>query len=162
SSAVVEANFDWTIIRVDTDEDVHGYGEAFFNVGLPAMVREFGELLRGEDPLNVEPLTARMRGAPSAEQASHPISGIGTAPRALARAARSAVAMGYTALKFDRDVPTPGVDADPHARALAPAQLDHLVSLVDAVVNAVPRGVDVAFDCHWRLNVRDAVRLATA
>ena len=29
STAVIESNFDWTIIRVETDEGITGYGEAF-------------------------------------------------------------------------------------------------------------------------------------
>ncbi|MFN2464028.1 MAG: mandelate racemase/muconate lactonizing enzyme family protein [Candidatus Dormibacteria bacterium] len=235
SSATVEANFDWTIVRVETDERITGHGEAFLQSGLPAQVRVFDRLLVGSDPLNVGPLWTRMCWAASAEQARHAISGIETAlldikgqalgvpiwqllggryrekvriyldchagqslesigplllrrrpewagggeasgsyfdpstedaadftPEAYAAAARAAVGRGYTALKFDLDVPTPGVAADPHARVLAPAQLDHLLSLVEAVIAAVPRTVEVAFDCHWRFTLRDATRLSQA
>ncbi|MFN3422464.1 MAG: hypothetical protein ACK40X_12150 [Armatimonadota bacterium] len=29
-TAVIEANYDWTIVKVITDEDIVGYGECFF------------------------------------------------------------------------------------------------------------------------------------
>lgn len=240
TSAVIEANFDWTLVRVETDEGTSGIGECFFDPGLSATIAEFGDLLAGEDPLDVDRLAARMRWAASAGQAMHAISGIEAAlldlkgralgvpiwqllggafrrrvriyadchagatleslgpllvrrhpawlesppepagdpgggyfdsfgdrhevytPEAYAAKARAAVAAGFTFLKFDLDVPTPGVEPDHHARALVPAQLDHLVALVEATVAAVPRTVEVAFDCHWRLTRRDAVRLARA
>jgi L-alanine-DL-glutamate epimerase-like enolase superfamily enzyme len=237
STAVIEANFDWTLIRVDTDEGISGLGEAFFNPGLSATVAEFGSLLAGEDPLDVDRLAAKMTWAASAGQAMHAISGIEAAlldlkgkalgvpiwqllggafrrrvriyadchagetleslgpllvrrhprwlegdettaatgyyeaygdradaytPDAYASKAKRVVDAGFTFLKFDLDVPTPGVEPDHHARWLAPAQLDHLSELVHAAVDAVPRHVEVAFDCHWRLTRRDATRLAKA
>src|SRR5205807_2362793 len=78
----------------------------------------------------------------------------GYTPEAYAAAARGAVASGFTALKFDLDVPTLGMEPDAHARLLGPAQHDHLVSLVEAVMDAVPRTIEVAFDCHWRFALR--------
>ncbi len=29
STAVIESNFDWTIVKIETDEKITGYGEAF-------------------------------------------------------------------------------------------------------------------------------------
>src|SRR5690349_200172 len=40
STAVMEANFDWTIVKVETDENITGYGEAFLGPGLTAVIRE--------------------------------------------------------------------------------------------------------------------------
>ena len=33
-TAVVEGNFDWTFVRIETDEGVAGLGECFFAPGL--------------------------------------------------------------------------------------------------------------------------------
>lgn len=242
TSAVIEANFDWTLVRVETDEDVSGLGEAFFGPGLPAQIREFADVLVGEDPRDIDRLYQKMRWAASAGPIAgfgfHAISGIEAAlwdlkgkllgvpiwqllggrfrdrvriyadchaghtleslgpllqrrtpawtgseptgaqrgyfealpeegeeftPKAYADKAREVVASGFTALKFDLDVPVPGTAApDPYARALSGAQLDHLVALVEEVCAAVGPQVDVAFDCHWRFTVKDAVRLVKA
>ena len=61
STAVIEANFDWTLIKIETDEGVTGYGEAFVGPGLTAVIREFREVLEGEDPANIDPLIRRMK-----------------------------------------------------------------------------------------------------
>lgn len=60
STAVVAANFDYTFVRVHTDEGLHGTGEAFFAPGLTATVREFGSLLIGLEPRNVNACLARL------------------------------------------------------------------------------------------------------
>ena len=62
-TAVIEANYDWTIIKVHTDTGLFGYGEAFFAPGLPATVREFNQFLPGEDPRDVDRLCRLMRTA---------------------------------------------------------------------------------------------------
>jgi gluconate/galactonate dehydratase len=64
STAVVQANFNWTYVRVYSG-DVHGTGECFFAPGLPAIVAELAELLEGEEPTNVERLVEKMRWAAS-------------------------------------------------------------------------------------------------
>lgn len=61
STAVLEANFDWTIVRVETDEGFTGYGEAFVGPGLTAVIREFNEILAGEDPTSIDRLIRRMK-----------------------------------------------------------------------------------------------------
>ncbi|MBW3560981.1 MAG: mandelate racemase/muconate lactonizing enzyme family protein [Actinobacteria bacterium] len=239
STAVIEANFEWTLVRVDTDEGVSGLGEMFFAPGLTGMLREFGTILEGEDPRDIDRLYQKMRWAASAGSiggfAYNAISGIEAAlwdlkgralgvpvwqllggrfrnrvkiyadchagetlealgpllqrtaptwagespsPRggyfeilpeaseeysaaAYAEKARAVADRGFTALKFDLDVPTLGsTDPDPYARVLSPAQLDHLVELVTETCAAVGPHVEVAFDCHWRFTVKDAIRLA--
>lgn len=82
STAVMESNFDWTIVKIETDENVTGYGEAFLGPGLTAVVREFAAILVGEDPTSIERLIRRMRS--SSVHASpglvwHAIGGIETA-----------------------------------------------------------------------------------
>ncbi len=80
STAVVAANFDWTIIRVETDDGTVGWGEAFFAPGLTATIRELGEFIRGRDPRSIEPIRRDMIDACSAAgvagQVYHAISGI--------------------------------------------------------------------------------------
>jgi gluconate/galactonate dehydratase len=65
STAVVEANFDYTFVRVHTSDGVAGTGECFAAPGLVPMVRELGELLVGADPRQVLPLVHRLRKAVS-------------------------------------------------------------------------------------------------
>lgn len=242
STAVLEANFDWTLVRVDTDEGVSGIGEAFFAPGLTAMISEFASILVGEDPRDVDRLYQKMRWASSAGSVGgfvyNAISGIEAAlwdvkgrllgvpiwqllggrfrdrvriyadchaghtleslgpllqrrtpawlgqapaepqpgyfealpgdsddftPKAYAEKARAVADRGFTALKFDLDVPVFGTTApDPYARSLSPAQLEHLVRLVEETTAAVAPHCEVAFDCHWRFTVKDAIRLAKA
>ena len=81
-TAVLESNFDWTIIKLETDEHITGYGEAFLGPGLTAIVREFSSILVGEEVSSFDRLLRRMRG--SSVHASpgvvfHAIGGIETA-----------------------------------------------------------------------------------
>src|SRR5215213_8653939 len=64
-TAVVEANYDWTFIRIYTDEGVTGLGESFLAPGLTAIIRDLKPLLVGEDPRNVDKLWSKMRWAAS-------------------------------------------------------------------------------------------------
>src|SRR5439155_9190676 len=61
ATAVVEANFDWTLIRLETDAGIAGIGEAFCTPGLTSTIREMAPLLTGEDPRQVEPLLRKLR-----------------------------------------------------------------------------------------------------
>lgn len=83
TTAVIEANFDWTLIRVETDEGIEGLGEAFFAPGLTATIRELGHFLEGRDPRQVEPIVRDLLHASSASgnsgQVYHAITGIETA-----------------------------------------------------------------------------------
>ena len=66
---------------------------------------------------------------------------------------------GYTALKFDLDVPgTQG--SDPYNRCLSNAAIDSMVKLIGAAREAAGNDVDLAVDCHWRYNVSDVIRVA--
>lgn len=61
TTAVLEANFDWTFVKIETDDKITGYGEAFLGPGLPAVIREFGALLIGEDPVSIDLILRRLR-----------------------------------------------------------------------------------------------------
>src|SRR3954469_15873842 len=76
-----------------------------------------------------------------------------------ARAEQVVADLGFSALKFDLDVPTP-YQQDTASGTLSRAEIAYMVSLAAAVIDAVGDDVDVAFDCHWRYQVSDASRLA--
>ncbi|WP_162606304.1 mandelate racemase/muconate lactonizing enzyme family protein [Jiangella asiatica] len=65
TTAVVEANFDWTIVRIETDGGLVGWGESFFAPGLPRIAAELGELLIGQDPRDINRLIGRLYAAGS-------------------------------------------------------------------------------------------------
>lgn len=67
STAVVQANFHWTYVRVyaAVDGGLYGTGECFFAPGLPHIVAEFADLLVGEDFAHIEKLVEKMRWAAS-------------------------------------------------------------------------------------------------
>lgn len=82
STAVMESNFDWTIVKVETDDKITGYGEAFLGPGLTGVIREFASILIGEDPASIERTIRRMRSSSvhaSPGLTMHAIGGIETA-----------------------------------------------------------------------------------
>ncbi|HUE21263.1 MAG TPA: mandelate racemase/muconate lactonizing enzyme family protein [Bryobacteraceae bacterium] len=82
STAVMESNFDWTIVKVETDDQITGYGEAFLGPGLTAVIQEFGGILKGEDPTSIDRVLRRMRAScvhASPGLVFHAINGIETA-----------------------------------------------------------------------------------
>jgi L-alanine-DL-glutamate epimerase-like enolase superfamily enzyme len=237
-TAVVEGNFDWTFVRVETDEGIQGLGECFFAPGLTSILRSLEPLLLGEDPRDIHRLFRKLQLATSgagsvAGIVYNAISGIEAAlwdllgqslsapiyrllggtfrdkvriyadchggealesldevlrsrpaswePRGAAytprdyfgeasedspaspdeyrRQALKKRADGFTALKFDLDVPgTEGTD--PYNRSLSNRAIDHMVSLIGAVHDAVGADTDIAVDCHWRYNASDVVKVA--
>lgn len=242
TSAVLEANYDWTIVRVESDEGVSGWGEAFCAPGLTQAIRELAPLLEGQDARQVEPLVRRLHLATAHASGGgtvhHAISGIEAAlwdlaaralevplwqllggsfrdrvriyadchagealtsysailvsrrlpwmeaaegpgetepevhwapeevegvytPEAYAARAREMAERGFTALKFDLDLPLLPHE-DLHARTISAAQLERQVALAEAAVAAVAGRAEVAFDLHWRYAPADALRLARA
>jgi L-alanine-DL-glutamate epimerase-like enolase superfamily enzyme len=237
-TAVVEGNFDWTFVRVETDEGVRGLGECFFAPGLTSILRSLEPLLMGEDPRDVHRLFRKLQLATSGAGSVagiiyNAISGIEAAlwdvlgqslnvpiyrllggkfrdkvriyadchggealesldevlrsrppsweekspkhkaknyygdatddppasPEAYRLQAQKKRAEGFTALKFDLDVPgTEGTDL--HNRALSNRAIDHMVSLIGAVHDAVGKDTDLAVDCHWRYNTSDIIKVA--
>jgi L-alanine-DL-glutamate epimerase-like enolase superfamily enzyme len=237
-TAVVEGNFDWTFVRIETDEGVEGLGECFFAPGLTAMLHELEPVIREEDPRNIRRLFHKLQMAASgagsvAGTIYNAITGIETAlwdlqarwlgvplyrllggkfrdrvriyvdchagealesldsvlrtrlpswvqcddahesrdyfektgnpalstREAFGQRAKAMAAKGYSALKFDVDVPSPYA-LDVYNRCLSNREIDHMLSLVGGVREAVGSEVDIAIDCHWRFNQSDARRLA--
>lgn len=243
TTAVIEANYDWTIVRVESDDGVCGWGEAFCAPGLAQTIRELASLLDGEDARQVEPLARKLYLATahvsSGGTVYHAISGIEAAlwdlaarslgvplwqvfggrfrervriyadchagvaltsygatlvsrqlpwmespsadlpnaapevhwapaeaddvytPDAYAARAREMADRGFTALKFDLDLPLLPHE-DLYARTISAAQLERQVALAEATVEAVGGRAEVAFDLHWRYAPADALRLARA
>ncbi|GAA0241517.1 mandelate racemase/muconate lactonizing enzyme family protein [Haladaptatus pallidirubidus] len=56
TTAVVEGNFEWNLIKVETDADVTGIGESYRGGGIPDLVEYTKRFLIGENPLDVERL----------------------------------------------------------------------------------------------------------
>ncbi|MGB6333616.1 MAG: mandelate racemase/muconate lactonizing enzyme family protein, partial [Candidatus Sulfotelmatobacter sp.] len=82
-----------------------------------------------------------------------------SSPEDYRRQALKKKAEGFTALKFDLDVPgTHGVDI--YNRALSNRAIDHMVASIGAVYEAVGADIDIAVDCHWRYNASDVVKVA--
>lgn len=245
-TAVIEANYDWTIVKITTDTGLVGWGEAFVAPGVTATLAEFNEVLVGEDPRDVDRLCRLMRTAVGAAGISgmtyHAISGIETAlwdlvgkdtnlpvyqflggkyrdrvriyadchagkglaslspmllprtpswmqeakrakgrkaelspkyhggqkteareirPRDYARRALEMKRRGFTALKFDVDVPTE-YSLDDYNRALTRREIDLMTGLVATLRKALGKDVDLAIDCHWNYGVNDAIKLARA
>ena len=212
--------FEWTLVRVDTDEGLSGYGELpIFSRVAADDLAQVREAVLGRTPYDVEPLLAPLRNAFSHARNPGLVNGVETAlldlvgkalgvpvyvllggkyrdrirlyadchggvdwspdgirrhirevaetgrfldvytPEAYAAHARQAKALGFTALKFDVDFPTP-YKLDAHDRSIAPAELRGIVAAVAAVREAVGSDVDIAIDLHARYNVADALRIA--
>jgi L-alanine-DL-glutamate epimerase-like enolase superfamily enzyme len=82
STAVLESNFDWTIVMVETDEKITGFGEAFCGPGLTRIIKDYEAILIGEDPTSIDRILRRMRGSCvycSPGMIYHAVSGIETA-----------------------------------------------------------------------------------
>ncbi len=237
-TAVVEGNFDWTYVRVETDDGISGLGECFFAPGLTRTLQELSRVIVGEDPRNIRYLFRKLQWATSgagsvAGIVYNAITGIEMAlwditgkalgvpvyrllggkfrdrvrmyadchagecleslnavlqsrraswgagssdhkprnffdtrsesvmftPEMYGTRAKQVAAQGFTALKFDIDIPNPYV-VDEHNRCLSNREIDYILSLVAAVRDAVGRDLDIAVDCHWRLNLSDARELA--
>ncbi len=247
-TAVIEANYDWTIVKVITDEDIVGYGECFFAPGLTRTIHELKPILIEQDGRDIDKLCRLLReagvtaGSGTGGIIFHAVAGIESAlwdayakwldvplfrlfggafrkririyadchageglsslssictpripwwmsetgetvhfheihmrahgglseeakelpdPKAYAERARQVKEMGYTALKFDVDIPNPYM-RDEFNRCLDNREIDLIASLVEAVREAVGDDVDIAIDCHWRFSAESAIRLAEA
>ena len=60
STAVIEGNFPWVLVKVETDGGVTGLGEAYWGVGVAELVHKAKPLLIGENPFNIGKLYEMM------------------------------------------------------------------------------------------------------
>ncbi len=58
---IVRGTWDWNLVRIETDQGVHGLGEAYWGFGVKDLIlNQFKPLLIGEDPLNVDKLYTKI------------------------------------------------------------------------------------------------------
>ncbi len=105
---------------------------------------------------NEEKMNASIHGRASKETFSENYT-----PKAYASRAKKMKDEGFTAIKFDLDVPTPySKDYNKETGALNNREVKHIESLVAAVREAVGEDIDILFDLHWRFNVESSIRIA--
>ncbi len=81
--------------------------------------------------------------------------------RASAERAKQMADTGYTALKFDLDLPGSVFDS-PTGYTLRATDIDWMVDLTTALRQAVGPEVDLAMDAHWRYRANDILQVAKA
>ena len=84
-------------------------------------------------------------------------------PKSYASRAKMMKEEGFTAIKFDLDVPTPYTQQyNLQSGSLSNRETKYLSDLVSGVRDAVGDEVDILFDLHWRYNVQSSIGLAKA
>lgn len=82
-------------------------------------------------------------------------------PEAYGSRAKKMKDEGFTAIKFDLDVPTPYTQQyDLQSGSLSNKETKYLADLVGAVRESVGDEADILFDLHWRYNVQSSIGLA--
>lgn len=214
---IVNGNYPWNLLKVETDAEEYGLGEAN-----PGPVGEYIDYLEpaliGENPFDVDRLVEHMTqllsnlgGSEGYSQAA--VSGIETAlwdlvgklcdlpvyqllggkyrdnvhvyvdchagehvgdavargrtgdvepeelydPAAYAAEAREVIDDGFSALKFDLDVPYGREDTS--FRRLSNDAIDHKVAIVNAIRDEIGSGPLLSVDLHWNFTVETAKRL---
>lgn len=238
---VIEANYDWTIVRLDGEDGLYGIGEAYMGPGLTAILREMRPLVVGSDAFQIEEIVRRLRCCvvhASPGVCFHAIAGIEAAlwdlvgksvgqpvwkllggrfrekvrvyadchagdaldsmsavlqsrqpawtgegavaagvslkhhgwnpaeaeapqPEEYRERAREMSERGFTALKFDADIPTP-YPTDNYNRSLRREEIQYVLERLSAVRAEIGSGIDFAVDCHWNYTTADAIRLGCA
>ena len=52
-TAVIDGNFPWVLVRIETDEGITGLGEAYWGVGVAELVHKAAPIIVGENPFNI-------------------------------------------------------------------------------------------------------------
>lgn len=79
-------------------------------------------------------------------------------PQAFVDQARRMVAEGFTAIKFDVDVPNPW-KLDAYDRSVSRREHEHIVTIIQSVRDAIGPYVDLSVDLHGAFNQADALRI---
>jgi len=66
-TAVIDGNFPWVLVRIETDKGITGLGEAYWGAGVAELVHRAKPLLIGEDPTNIARLMFIMERSLSGE-----------------------------------------------------------------------------------------------
>lgn len=56
STAVIQGNFPWVLVKIETDRGITGLGEAYWGAGVAELVHKCKPLLLGQDPTNINRL----------------------------------------------------------------------------------------------------------
>jgi gluconate/galactonate dehydratase len=84
-------------------------------------------------------------------------------PKLYAQRAKEMKREGFTAIKFDLDIPTPYTrKASQETGSLSNQEISYLAGLVGTVREAVGDDTDILFDLHWKYDVISSIRLANA
>jgi gluconate/galactonate dehydratase len=83
-------------------------------------------------------------------------------PKLYARRALEMKNEGFTAIKFDLDIPTPYTRSNQESGSLTNEEVSYLAGLVGAVRESVGPDTDILFDLHWKYDVSSSIRLANA
>ncbi|ELY50103.1 mandelate racemase/muconate lactonizing enzyme family protein [Natronolimnohabitans innermongolicus] len=59
-TTMVDGNFPWTLVRIYTDADIVGTGEAYWGAGAPELIERMKPFLQGENPLDIDRLTEHL------------------------------------------------------------------------------------------------------
>ena len=59
-TAVIEGNFPWVLVKIETDAGITGLGEAYWGAGVAELVHRAKPLLIGENPFNINKLVEVM------------------------------------------------------------------------------------------------------
>jgi L-alanine-DL-glutamate epimerase-like enolase superfamily enzyme len=127
-----------------------------------------GESLEAIDPVLL-PTRPKWMSGKGDESENEPIHGRMTTgrfsdeftPKSYASRAKIMKDEGFTAIKFDLDVPTPHTrQYDLQSGSLSNSETKYLSELVAAVREAVGDEIDILFDLHWRYNVQSSIGLA--
>jgi L-alanine-DL-glutamate epimerase-like enolase superfamily enzyme len=66
-TAVIDGNFPWVLVRIETDAGITGLGEAYWGAGVAELVHRAKPLIVGEDPTNIGKLMFLMERSLSGE-----------------------------------------------------------------------------------------------
>ncbi len=81
-------------------------------------------------------------------------------PDAYASRAKKVADEGYTAIKFDLDIPTPSTRSfNVRSGEVTLKEADYMAEIVKSVRSAVGDDVEVMIDFHWRYNLNSAIRI---
>lgn len=85
------------------------------------------------------------------------------APESYVERAKRMIGEGFTAMKFDLDIPTPYTkDFNTRSGDLSMREVDYLASIVRAIRESSGEEIDLMVDLHWRYSVNSALRLCKA
>ncbi|AOL16535.1 mandelate racemase [Sulfolobus sp. A20] len=82
---------------------------------------------------------------------------------AFVKRAKDLVNEGYTAIKFDLDIPTPYLNLGRiRVGDLSLKDIDFMIEIIKAIRDSIGNEIDLMVDLHWRYNLNTVLRLCKA